>query len=121
MHQIKLMHAISKLRASVTGPQFISADDVGASPQDGIGQQTGDDTLHHDSRRRVAMEYHMVMDRSISSNTACCGIFAPCDVAAYKTPRRNIEERLSIHDVRIIPQSNDCGQRHHQDCISGIP
>ena len=25
-------------------------------------------------------------------------------------------ERLSIHDVRITPQSDDCGQRHQQDC-----
>ena len=114
------MHVIFKLRSSVTGPLLISADDVGASPQDGIGQQTGGDTLHHDSRRRVAMEYHMVMDRFISSNTAWCGIFAPCDVATYKTPRRNIEEQPSIHDVRIILQSDDCGQRRHQDYISGI-
>jgi len=59
------MHVIFKLRSSVTGPQFISADDVGASPQMAYTNKQGVTPCINDSRRLDVMEYHMVMSPSL--------------------------------------------------------
>ena len=110
MHQINLMHVISKLRASVTGPQLIAADDVG------IHQRTGGDTL-----RRIdddSTECHMAMDSLVESNTAWCGIChqAPHVTSSVRQATAMRTQVASILEMETLPvrTSDGCGSRHPQ-------
>jgi hypothetical protein len=116
------MHVIFKLRASVTGPEFISADDVDASPsQDDIYQRTGGDTLHKDSRLREISYGHGSTVHLVRSNTAWCGIFAPCDVTASKTPRHYIEKGSLYMTFVSLRNQMTAGNAINKTAISGTP
>ena len=53
------MYVIFKLRAGVTGPEFIYADDVDASPQMADINEQG---VTPCTKTNVCVKYHMVMD-----------------------------------------------------------
>ena len=82
------MHVIFKLRIGVTGPEYISADDVDASPpRDGTYQRTGGGTLRKSNVCDICEKVIWSWTRGILwSNTAWCGsFFCPMRITAAQS------------------------------------